>query len=262
MASPQSSQSSLFLFFYILEACPTLDSLADTTAGDLQEANAMSDTPNLLNTIAFLDITTSKQYSAYTRVFLRTLGKLDETAIVSALRNPENALEQAQKQMEVTRAYHAEQGRALRMVGVGIGAIAGGILIGATGGLAAPLVGAGVTTVLGWLGLGGSLVGVLASALAGSSVVCGALFGIYGAQSTANMVERHTKEVRDLALVPVGKGNGYETLGIRICASGWLTSKDDVTAPWTSIASIDDTLALQWVRPSTGFFIGGSEACF
>ncbi len=81
----------------------------------------MKDMSNLLNTIAFLDITTSKRYSAYTRVFLRTLGKLDETAIVSALRNPENALEQAQKQMEVTRAYHAEQGRALRMVGVGIG---------------------------------------------------------------------------------------------------------------------------------------------
>lgn len=238
---------------WIVEACPTLDPLSDTATGDLREAEIMEDMSKLLNTIVFLDITNSKQYSAYTRVFLKSLGKLDEVAIVSTLRNPKKTLEQAQKQVEVTRSDHAEQGRTLRVVGMGIGAIAGGILIGITGGLAAPLVGAGVATVLGWLGLGGSLVGLLASALAGSSVVCGALFGIYGAQSTANMVERHTKEVRDLALVPVGKSNGYDTLGIRIYVSGWLTSKDDVTAPWTSIISMDDTLALQWVRLTTSF---------
>ncbi|KAF9483824.1 hypothetical protein BDN70DRAFT_873465 [Pholiota conissans] len=57
--------------------------------------------------------------------------------------------------------------------------------------------------------MGSSIVGLLASDLAGSSIVCGALFGAYGAQYTADMIGRHTQEVRDLAFIPVSRGNGY-----------------------------------------------------
>jgi len=40
------------------------------------------------------------------------------------------------------------------------------------------------------------------------------LFGVYGANSTANMVERHTREVSDLTLVPIRKSReGYDILG-------------------------------------------------
>jgi len=202
----------------------------------------------ILSTILFLDITISKQYSARTRAFLSTLGSLDETAISSTLKNPEHAIEEAKKQTESTRSEYADRGKALRVAGVGLGAIAGGILVGVTGGLAAPLVGAGVTAIFSFFGLGGSILGLLASGIAGSSVVCGALFGVYGANSTANMVERHTREVSDLALVPVRKSReGYDTLGVRLCVTGWLGDKSDVTAPWT-IFNGDDTFALQWVR--------------
>lgn len=179
-------------------------------------------------------------------MFLKSLGQLDEATVVTTLKNPSDTLIEAQKQAEESRFARAEQGKILRTVGMGVGAVVGGILVGVTGGLAAPLVGAGVATVLGWLGVGGSLAGLLASALASSSVVCGALFGIYGAQSTASMIARHTKEVRDLALVPVGERSGYDTLGVRVCVSGWLTNKDDVVAPWRK-ASKDDTFAIQWV---------------
>lgn len=140
---------------------------------------------------------------------------------------------------------HAARGRTLRNVGVGLAAVGGGVLIGITGGLAAPLVGAGVTTVLGWLGVGGTAAGLLASGLAGSSVVCGALFGAYGSKMSAEMVDRYTREVRDLAIVPVSRP--HDTLGVRICVSGWLDSPDDVTAPWTVLGG-DDTFALRWVR--------------
>lgn len=172
---------------------------------------------------------------------------MNEGIIVSTLKNPERAVGEAQKRTEDAKEDHAERGKTLRMVGVGLGAVAGGVLIGVTGGLAAPLVGAGVTTVLGWLGVGGTAVGLLAGGLAGSSVVCGALFGAYGARSTASMVERHTREVRDLAVVPVREIRGNETLGVRLCVSGWLSSRDDVTAPWM-VCGGDDTYALQWVR--------------
>jgi len=113
-------------------------------------------------------------------------------------------------------------------------------------GLAAPLVGATVTTVLGWLGVGGTAAGLLAGGLASSSAVCGALFGVYGAKTTADMVQRHTREIRDLAIIPVRTDENEETLGIRLCVSGWLKTPQDVTLPWTIFGG-DDTFALQWV---------------
>lgn len=105
---------------------------------------------------------------------------------MSTLKNPDRAIDEASRKTEEAKEEHAGRGKTLRMVGMGLGAVAGGVLVGVTGGLAAPLVGVGVTTILGWLGVGGTAAGLLASGLAGSSVVCGALFGAYGARSTAN----------------------------------------------------------------------------
>lgn len=198
------------------------------------------------NMILFCHVTTTKSYSSHTRTFLSLFGVPDEDAIVAALKNPERAIEQASNKIEGAKADHASRGRTLRMVGMGLGAIAGGVLVGVTGGLAAPLVGAGVTTLLGWLGVGGTAAGLLASGLAGSSVICGTLFGVYGAKSMGEMVERHTREVRDLEMIPIGKQGGDETLAVRLCVSGWLSERADVTAPWT-IFEGDDTFALQWV---------------
>ncbi|KAJ7509996.1 DUF726-domain-containing protein [Mycena galericulata] len=228
------------------EQCPELDPYADTSTGHLPPLPAPEILTRILNTVLFLHIATSKQYSARTRAFLSTLGSLNEQTIVSALRNPDKTIEETQKQAQATKDSHAKMGKTLRMVGVGLGAVVGGVLVGVTGGLAAPLVGAGVSTFLGILGVGGTTVGLIASGLAGSSVICGALFGAYGARSTSNMVQRHTREIRDLAIVPVHKlSKEQETLAVRLCVSGWLTSRDDVVAPWTVFGG-DDTFALQW----------------
>ncbi|KAJ7109499.1 DUF726-domain-containing protein [Mycena epipterygia] len=228
------------------DKCPELDPYSDTSTGHLPPLPPPEVLNRILNTVLFLSIATSTEYSARTRTFLSTFGPLNEEIIVSALRNPDKAIEETQKQAQAAKESHAKMGRTLRMVGVGLGAVAGGVLVGVTGGLAAPLVGAGVSTVLGILGIGGTTVGLLASGLAGSSVICGALFGAYGARSTSNMVQRHTREIRDLAIVPVHKhSKDQETLAVRLCVSGWLTSKDDVVAPWTVFGG-DDTFALQW----------------
>lgn len=111
-------------------------------------------------------------------------------------------------------------------------------------GLAAPLVGAGFSAILGAIGLGGTAVGVLVTALAGSSVICGSLFGVYGAHQASSMVERHTKDVQDLAIVPVSTPK--DTLAIRFCVSGWLNTRDDVVNPWKIFDDSQDTFALQW----------------
>ena len=94
-------------------------------------------------------------------------------------------------------------------------------------------------------GLGGTLAGLLATGLASSSVICGALFGAYGAQKTATIMERHTREVKDLAIIPVHPSQ--DTLAVRVCVSGWLNTKDDVTNPWTIFDQSEDTFALRWV---------------
>ncbi|KAG7092542.1 hypothetical protein E1B28_008892 [Marasmius oreades] len=225
--------------------CTHLDTVADTSMRDLPPLPPENELVRVINTILFLHVTTTKQYSARTRCFLSSFGPLNEEAVVSALKNPEGAIEQAQRQARETTEEHANRGKTLRMIGMGVGAIAGGVLVGVTGGLAAPLVGSAAATVLAWLGVGGTAAGLLASGLAGSSAVCGALFGIYGAKSTANMVQRHTREVRDLAFIPVSTQDESDTLGLRLCVSGWLSEEEEVTAPWT-IFEGDDTFALRW----------------
>ncbi|KAF7305028.1 hypothetical protein MKEN_01217800 [Mycena kentingensis (nom. inval.)] len=225
--------------------CPRLEPAADTSTAHLRPDQAILD--RVLNTITFLNIANSKEFSARTRAFLSNFGSLDERLIVAALKNPNKAIEETQRLAQEAKTKQANAGKTLRMVGVGLGAIAGGVLVGVTGGLAAPLVGAGVGTVLGIFGVGGTAIGVVATALASSSVICGALFGVYGAHSMSSMVARSTREVKDFDIVPVHPSGEHETLAVRLCVSGWLKTRKDVTGPWAVFdAEGDDTYALQW----------------
>ncbi|CAL1704744.1 unnamed protein product [Somion occarium] len=224
-------------------SCPTLDPLSDTSIAALPPLPAQEHVVKVLHTILFLHITTRKEYHAHTRAFLFSLAPINEDAVAETLKDPASAVEEAERKTKAAKDKQASRGKTLRNVGMGLGAVAGGVLIGVTGGLAAPLVGAGVTSVLGWLGVGGTAAGLLASGLASSSIVCGALFGAYGSKKTAEIVGRYTREIRDLAIVPVREPKN--TLAVRLCVSGWLDSQPDVVAPWT-IFEDDDTFALQW----------------
>ncbi|KAF8531467.1 DUF726-domain-containing protein [Gautieria morchelliformis] len=224
--------------------CPELDPLTDTSIVDLPRLPPVHLTAKILNSIIFLHLTSTKSYSAHTRSFLlRTFGDFDEDAVAETLKHPDQATRAAQNAAQKAKKEQADRTKIWRRVGVGAGAVAGGILIGVTGGLAAPLVGAGLSTLLGVLGIGGPI-GLLATGLASSGAVCGALFGVYGASSTARMVARHTREIRDFAFVPVHPPR--DSLAVRLCISGWLTSPQDVTAPWTIFDQGEDTFALQW----------------
>ncbi|EPQ58312.1 DUF726-domain-containing protein [Gloeophyllum trabeum ATCC 11539] len=224
-------------------SCPDLSPMSDTSLAGLPKLPDKALSRKVFNAILFLHVTSSKQYSAHTRYFLTTFAPLDEASIAATLKDPDRAVSEAEKPTEQAKNQQAERGRTLRRVGMGLGAVAGGVLVGVTGGLAAPVVGAGVGSILSFLGVGGTAAGLLATGLASSSVVCGALFGAYGAKSTASMVERHTREVQDLAILPVRPPK--ETLAVRLCTSGWLTSQEDVVQPWTVFGG-NDTYALQW----------------
>ncbi|KAI0670416.1 DUF726-domain-containing protein [Trametes maxima] len=222
---------------------PRLDPLSDTSTTGLPPLPPEDHLQPLLHAVLLLHVTSNKEYSSRTRAFLLFIGSIDEEVVAATLKNPGRAIEEAGRKTEAAKQEHARRSKVLRMVGVGVGAVAGGVLIGVTGGLAAPAVGAGVSTVLGWLGVGGTAVGMLATGLAGSSVVCGALFGAYGSRKTAQVIGEYTREVRDLAIRPVHLPK--ETMAVRLCVTGWLESPEDVTAPWTVFGQ-DDTFALQW----------------
>jgi len=223
--------------------CPELDPLSDTSTIGLPPLPSKDRVAQLLNTVLFIHVTSCKSYHAHTRTLLFLFADLDEAAISDTLKNPDKAIEEAERKTKAAKEKQSAKKKTLRRVGIGLGAVAGGVIVGVTGGLAAPLVGAGVGTVLGWLGVGGTVAGVLATGLASSSVVCGALFGVYGSKKSSEAVDRYTKEVHDLAIRPVSTPK--DTLAVRLCISGWLDSPEDATAPW-SIFGGDDTFALQW----------------
>lgn len=226
---------------------PRLSPFSDTSVAGLPPLPDEAIVRKVLSTVLLLQITGRKDYSARTRAFLFSITTLDETAVEGTLKDPKRALEEAQKKTKGATQEASEQSKTLRRFGIGLGAVAGGVLIGVTGGLAAPLVGAGMSTVLGWIGVGGTAAGLLATGLASSSVVCGALFGYYGSLRMARTVDRYLREVNDLAIVPIRKPR--DTLAVRLCISGWLDSPVDVVAPWT-VFDGDDTFSLQWVRSS------------
>ncbi|KAF8506363.1 DUF726-domain-containing protein [Hysterangium stoloniferum] len=219
--------------------CPRLEVLTETSISDLPRLPSVHLTAKILNTIIFLHLTTTRTYSSQTRAFLlRTFGTFDECAVARILKNPEQATQAAQAKND-----HADGSDIWRRIGIGAGAVAGGILVGMTGGSAAPLVGAGLGKVLAILGIGGPI-GLIATGLASSGAVCGALFGAIGAKETAKMVARHTREIRDFAFLPVHEPK--DSLAVRLCVSGWLTSEQDVTVPWKVFDLTQDTFALQW----------------
>lgn len=168
-------------------------------------------------------------------------------------------LEVAKQQMnadEETKNKAAENSTA-RKWKVGLGAVAGAVLIGVTGGLAAPLLAAGVGSVMGGLGLGATATAGYLGALAGSAPLVGVLFGAYGGKMTGKMVDEYAKEVQDFAFLPINKPSLFQRgksdeknarhLRVAIGISGWLTDKNEVTLPWEVVSGRStEAFALRW----------------
>jgi hypothetical protein len=152
----------------------------------------------------------------------------------------------------------AAENQELRKWKVGFATVAGAALIGITGGLAAPLVAAGLGTVMGGLGLGGTIAASYLGALASSGVVVGGLFGAYGGKMTGRMMDRYAREVEDFAFIPL-RGTTTKKLKdekeaakedhrlrVTIGITGWVTEEDNITVPWRVIGPESEVFALRW----------------
>lgn len=205
-----------------------------------------------------------EHYTAYSRVLLLYLVsslKLKLEVLEEDEKKVARGLLEAAKQMSGDEAAkkHAEQNKESRRWKVGLASVAGAALIGVTGGLAAPLVAAGVGGVMGGLGLGATAAAGYLGTLAGSSVVVGGLFGAYGGRMTGQMMDRYAHEVEDFAFLPVrgqrqhhGWSDPHQAspeerrLRVAIGISGWLTAKEEVVRPWHVLGHEAEAFALRY----------------
>ncbi|KAF2198758.1 DUF726-domain-containing protein [Delitschia confertaspora ATCC 74209] len=196
-----------------------------------------------------------EHYSAHSRILLlyitSSLGlslsilKKDEETVARGL------LEAAHQQLnaDAETKKRVESSETARKWKVGLASVAGAALIGVTGGLAAPLLAAGVGTVMGGLGLGATAAAGYLGTLASSSVLVGGLFGAYGAKMTGKAMDEYAREVEDFGFIPIHHhlhNQESRRLRINICISGWLTDKEEVVVPWRYISSSTEGFALRW----------------
>lgn len=147
----------------------------------------------------------------------------------------------------------AEENQDSRKWKVGLATVAGAALIGVTGGLAAPLLAAGVGSMMGGLGLGATAAAGYLGSVAGSTVIVGGLFGAYGGKMTGKMMDQYAREVEDFGFVPVRTQHKprkiekeYRRLRVAIGISGWLSDVQDVTEPWKVVGVGMESFALRW----------------
>ncbi|KAK0615828.1 hypothetical protein B0T17DRAFT_357175 [Bombardia bombarda] len=151
----------------------------------------------------------------------------------------------------------SEEGKSSRRWKVGLASVAGAAVLGLTGGLAAPLVAAGIGTVLGGIGLGGTAAAGLLGSMAESTFIVGSLFGIYGARASGKAMDQYAKDVQDFAFVPLRGSIGEDSelgkvepnsrrLRVVLGISGWLTSESGVVNPWRTLGQQSEVYAVRW----------------
>lgn len=228
---------------------------------------AMNQRTLILHSVLLL-LLSLEHYSAYSRVLMLHL--------TSSLKLPLKTFEQdeyttgkglleAAKEMSADEETQkrVEENKETRKWRVGIATAAGAAILGVSGGLAAPLVAAGVGSVMGGLGLGATTAAAYLGSVAGSTVLVGGLFGAYGGRMTGQMMDRYAREVEDFQFLPVhgshdkktsedeGQGaqeaSGHDhKLRVTIGVSGWLTEKEEVVKPWRVLGPGAEVFALKY----------------
>ena len=127
---------------------------------------------------------------------LETLTSDEEKIAVGLLEAAKHMSGESETQKKAEENQHSRKWK------VGLASVAGAAIIGVTGGLAAPLVAAGVGSVMGGLGLGATAAAGYLGSVAGSTLLVGGLFGAYGGRMTGQMMDNYAREVEDFAFLP------------------------------------------------------------
>ncbi|KIW90277.1 uncharacterized protein Z519_08921 [Cladophialophora bantiana CBS 173.52] len=209
-----------------------------------------------------------EHYNAYSRILLLNLTsslklplktfEQDEYATAKGLLEAAKELTADEEKMKKIREN--EETRKWR---VRYATAAGAAILSVTGGMAAPLVAAGVGSVMGGLGLGATSAAAYLGSVAGSAVLVGGLFGAYGGRMTGQMMDSYARQVEDFQFLPVRGSSDKKTsedeakgaqeaseydhkLRVTLGISGWLTEKEEVVKPWRSLGKGAEVFALKY----------------
>ena len=213
----------------------------------------------ILNSILLL-LLSLETYAAHSRTLLMRLASslnISPTALTKMEKDIALGLLTAASKMDGSASATAAQkaNATSRKWKVGLASVAGAALIGVTGGLAAPLVAAGVGGLLSGVGLGATAAAGYLGALAGSGALVGGLFGAYGGRMTGRMMDQYAKDVEDFAFLEVyadegtyGRKDQKEKRRLRVTVgiSGWLTDEKQVVSPWRVLGDGGEPFALRW----------------
>jgi hypothetical protein len=121
-----------------------------------------------------------------------------------------------------------------RWAGIGIATIAGGLLVGITGGLAVPFVASGLSA----LGVSGA--GLTAFGSVAGAAIVGSAFGISGAGLAGYKMNRHFKDLEEFFFIPLSDVS--PGLAHTIVISGWIEHMDDGVNQWSHLTELNPML--------------------
>jgi hypothetical protein len=234
----------------------------------------------LLSSILGAMLKSNSGYDARSRVLLRRIAEsiqMDISAVSSEERGcTSNGLLQLESTLsadldQVLSSHtstttqvlkkHTESSKFSRTLATASATILGGVLIGVTGGLAAPMIAAGLGTALGAIGLTTTAAAV-ATTLAADAVLVGTIFGIQGAGQVGNVVDRNMRSISDFSFIPlypIAAHKLHVVIGIAGLAppqANFLNATSEtstikfLTGPWRILGPQGETYTLTWESES------------
>ena len=211
----------------------------------LKNEKSVSDDVNVLNQELIRLSIKQGGYDARARVliyiFARKLGTpekqvlLYEDELADSLNVVIQKDEETHEEADKRKSYRKKK----KALIIGLGVVAGGAIIGLTGGLAAPVVAASAGALI-----GGSGATFLASS-AGFAFIT-SVFGATGAGLTGYKMNRRVGMTEEFGFVKLS--DCVHRLHLTICVSGWLTqdATEEFITQWSALSSSLEAYSLVW----------------
>jgi hypothetical protein len=140
-------------------------------------------------------------------------------------------------EMEVKRQENAKPDY-IRWAKMGAITVGGGLLVGVTGGLAAPAMAAGLGTLAGSLGIYGAGATLAAMGSVAGSAIIGSVLGVTGAGMASYNYNKRSRDLNEFEFVQLSNP-ALSSMSYIIAISGWLPTKDSGPEQWDPILSIN-----------------------
>ncbi|KAK6958367.1 hypothetical protein Daesc_001166 [Daldinia eschscholtzii] len=199
----------------------------------------------------FLVLIADSIYDARSRVLLERVGKDLEVPWIDICRFEKRVTDALEMQQQAEKENwneeeHLENRRKLalkrRYVMMGLATVGGGLVIGLSAGLLAPLIGAGLAAGFTTIGVGGT--GSFLAGAGGAAIITSgaAASGSFMGGKAAN---RRTGAVRTFEYRPL---HNNKRVNLIVTISGWMTSKvDDVRLPFSTVDPVmGDIYSILW----------------